>query len=80
MALNCKAWSACARFSFVFAWCLEFTGIAMDDVLQNPRTSFMMDWTAGVSLHGDFNKALCRYSFYVKVDVDTDNSVEHRIN
>ena len=53
----------------------------MDDVLQNPRTSFMMDWTAGVSLHGDFNKALCRYSFYVKVDVDTDNScVEHKIN
>ena len=31
---------------FSFAWCLEFTGDAMDDVLQNLWTSFEMDWTA----------------------------------
>ena len=54
----------------------------MDDVLQNLWTSFEMDWTAGGSLPGDFNNALCRYFyFYVNMDVDTDkSSVEHRTN
>ena len=47
MALRWMAFcNARARFSFCFAWCLEFTGDAMDDVLQNLWTSFEMDWTA----------------------------------
>ena len=82
MALRWMAFAMQEPGLVLFAWCLEFTGDAMDDVLQNLWISFEMDWTAGGSLPGDFNNALCRYFyFYVNMDVDTDkSSVEHRTN